>query len=101
MSKRRNPGEVVHRASGTAGFIAVDSDSLPILLRVPSGKAYEFDYIFADGEWRENPGGEANYCMMGCGDPNCREWANVELVSGPYAGQHLCHVSECQMEEIT
>lgn len=101
MSKRRNPGEVVRRANGTAGFVAtLGAESLPMLLRVPSGKIYEFDCILVDGEWRENPGGEASYCMMGCEDPNCREWANVEVTSEPFAGKHLYHVSECQMEDV-
>lgn len=34
-------------------------------------------------------------CMI-CDDPKCSEWATLHTVEG----QMLCHISECQMEEI-
>jgi hypothetical protein len=42
-----------------------------------------------------------SYCMLDCGDNDCREWANI-YVPGP-DGTHkgdLYHVSECQMSDI-
>lgn len=97
MSKRRQPGELVKRQAGTAGFI---NSSSFMTLRVPSGKEYEFDRIVVDEKGQTVREGEAEFCMMGCGDPECREWANVDVVSGPFSGQTLYHVSECQMEDI-
>jgi len=35
--------------------------------------------------------------MLGCEDPECREWANLEVVGGPYAGDFMYHISECEM----
>jgi len=34
---------------------------------------------------------------MGCGDPQCREWANLEIVEGPDAGTFMHHISECEL----
>jgi hypothetical protein len=96
MSKRRKPGEIVQRKPGS-GFAG---STEPQLVKVPEGKAYEYDTI-PDGEggWVANPGGEADSCMMFCGDPECREWANLEIVSGPYKGEFMCHIAECEMED--
>lgn len=95
MSKRRSPGEIVQRCAGS-GFCGSEE---PRLIRVPDGKAYENDFIRnpETGDWMENIGGSAQHCMMGCGDPECREWPNLEIVSGPHAGKHMYHISECQM----
>lgn len=78
MSQRRRPGEVVRREPGS-GFVG---SADPQLIRVPSGNDYKE---------------EADPCMMGCGDPECREWANLEIVEGPHTGQFIFHISECQM----
>ena|SRR3972149_4105084 len=32
-------------------------------------------------------------CMIGCGDPECREWVDVYGLGG----EVFCHVSECQL----
>ena len=96
MSKRRHPGEVVRRSAGS-GFC---SSSEPELIEVPSGEAYQMEYIKVDGEWQSNPGGEAVHCMLDCGDEDCREWANLRIVSGPHRDEYLFHISECQMSDV-
>lgn len=78
MSKRRKPGEVVRRLPGS-GFVG---SADPQMVRIPSG------HDFVD---------QADPCMMGCGDPECREWANLEIVEGPHTGQFIYHISECEM----
>ena len=94
MSNRRKPGEIVRRIPGS-GFCG---SAEPQRLRVPEGKTYEMDCTRnPTGKWQRNLGGEASVCMMGCGDRACREWANVEIVSGPHSGEFMYHVSECQM----
>jgi hypothetical protein len=35
----------------------------------------------------------AQWCMLDCGDPDCREWLDVWRADGV----GLCHVSECEM----
>ena len=98
MSKRREPGEVVRRRPGS-GFVG---DAEPSLVKVPEGKAYEFGWKRnkANTGWETNEGGEADYCILGCGDDDCREWANVEIASGPHKGECLCHISECEMFDL-
>jgi len=94
MSKRRKPGDIVRRRPGS-GFCGADE---PSLIRVPTGKAYEYSCIRdGDGEWCVNHGGEAAPCMLDCGDEDCREWANLLIVEGPHKGSYLCHISECEM----
>jgi len=98
MSKRRSPGEIVRRTPGS-GFVGSVE---PMLVKVPEGKAYEFDVVIGpDGNFtrQENKGGEATFCLEGCGDTECREWANLEIVSGPHNGEFMYHISECQMED--
>ena len=98
MSTRRKPGEIVIRKPGS-GFTGTVE---PKKVQVPKGKAYEYDMaVGPDGNFllEENIGGEATPCLMGCGDPYCREWANLEVVSGDFAGQIMYHISECQMED--
>lgn len=37
-------------------------------------------------------------CILDCGDPECREWTDVETEPDADGEQYiLCHVSECQM----
>jgi len=96
MSKRRNPGEIVRRTIGS-GFCCSED---PQLVKVPDGKAYESLYVRGPGgKWQQNPGGEADSCVSGCGDPDCREWANLEIMTGPYKGEFMCHISECEMSD--
>ena len=57
----------------------------PALVKVPEGRTY-ID--------------EADPCMMSCGDQGCREWANLEVVGGPHAGEFMFHISECQMDDV-
>lgn len=97
MSKRRSPGEIVKRKAGS-GFVGSEE---PSFVKVPEGKTYEFDTIKdSNGNWMANEGGEASRCMMGCKDPECREWANLEIVTGPHKGNVIYHISECQMEDL-
>lgn len=37
------------------------------------------------------------WCIWDCGDPDCREWANVVGEDG----ERMCHVSECRMTTPT
>jgi len=78
MSTRRKPGEIVRRSPGS-GFVG---SSEPQLVKVPGGDTYT---------------DEADPCMMGCGDQECREWANLEIMSGAHTGEFMFHISECQM----
>lgn len=78
MSIRRKPGEKVRRQPGS-GFCG---SSEPLLVRVPAEPQYQ---------------DEVSSCMMGCDDPECREWANLEVVGGPFAGDFMYHISECEM----
>lgn len=77
MSKRRKPGEIVRRLPGS-GFCGAAEPSLVI---IPDDEA------------------EIDYCMMYCGDPDCREYANLRIAEGPFKGQCLYHISECQMQD--
>ena len=69
MSKRRNKGEIVYKIPG-AGFCG-------------EGLVIRID-------------GEIDYCMLSCGDPQCKEWSDCEVVKD---GGYVYHVSECQMED--
>lgn len=88
MSKRRQPGEVVVRRPGS-GFLGTAE---PRLVRVPERPEY-------DDEGEPGSLGEAAPCILDCGDPDCREWANLRIVGGPHDGKHLCHISECEMSD--
>lgn len=37
-------------------------------------------------------------CMYACGDPECREWANLKVLD--IAPTHVYHVPECQMIDL-
>jgi hypothetical protein len=80
MSKRRQAKEIVWKKEN-AGFV---------------GQAGLVQIIQEDEErWG------VSYCMLGCGDPECREWDtcwNVDESGQPIGGM-ACHVSECQMED--
>lgn len=88
MSKRRSPGEIVVRCSGSGFLFAAE----PRLVRVPERPQYDD----AGG-----PGslGEAAPCILDCGDPDCREWANLQIVGGEHDGHFLYHISECEMSD--
>ena len=84
MSQRRKPGDLVRRKAGS-GFLA---NSEPTLVRIP---------VDADPEEETGP------CLLGCGDPECQEWANLEVIEDGYApvrDPYLYHISECQMEDV-
>lgn len=82
MSKRRKVDDIV-RKSFTAGFIKeacvirlVELETDPIRLRYPS------------------------HCILKCGDDECREWDNVEVLENDEVAGYLHHISECQMEDL-
>lgn len=81
MSKRRQPGEIVRRSPGS-GFL---SGWEPALVQVPLEPAYS---------------DEVSYCELTCGDRDCREWANLLVIDGEFAGKTLCHIAECQMSDV-
>ncbi len=78
MSIRRYIGEVVKRKAGS-GFVG---SSLPEFVKIPTDPK------------------EVDYCMLSCGDSECKEYANLEVVKedGSPTGEYLYHISECQME---
>jgi hypothetical protein len=81
MSQRRKAGEWV-RLAPCSGFVR-DSDRLRAQIQP---------------EPEENP----EPCLLGCGDPECREWADLWTEPDPLHGGRrwpLYHVSECQMHD--
>lgn len=77
MSKRRTVGEWV-RLPPNAGFVG-DSDRLRAEIQ---------------------DDGFSPWCLLDCGDDDCREWATLLTEPDPLADEKrhmLCHVSECQM----
>lgn len=46
--------------------------------------------------------GDATECMHDCGDPDCREWPNVELLdgNGRRTGDYAMHICECEMQPL-
>lgn len=82
MSKRRKPLEIVKRQPGS-GFLG---NVEPFFVQIPGGKEYT---------------SEAEPCILNCDDVECREWANLEIVtdSGQKTGDFLYHISECQMSD--
>lgn len=72
MSKRRKPGDTVRRSPGS-GFLGAAE---PSLLRISEGEL-------------------PDPCILGCGDPDCQEWANLEILEGEFKGEFLYHISEC------
>jgi len=79
----RKSGEVVKRKPGSC-FLGTVEESLDVV-RIPA----------EDEEGYDVP----DPCMI-CDDPHCQEWANVEVVAGPHAGNWLCHLSDCQTEDL-
>jgi len=78
MSKRRKSGDWVW-LSRASGFIENSNKHIVQIIGPNKGR---------DGpEW----------CMLDCGDPDCREWPNVETKEINGIRYNLCHVSECQM----
>jgi hypothetical protein len=82
MSVRRKPGEIVKRAPGSGWGSSGGILETAELIRVP----VEPDYS------------EPDPCLMGCGDPACREWPNWEIIGNP-DGECVYHVSECQVTD--
>jgi len=78
MSKRRQAGDIVFKKAN-AGFVGAAS----LVKIAPEDE------------------GEESYCMLDCGDPECREWATCYEcdASGNLLGGVACHVSECQMQD--
>lgn len=76
MSKRREAGDIVWKTEN-AGFV---------------GEASYIKIMPEDDEY-------ASYCMMDCGDLDCREWSNLQHCDkdGNPLGGYAYHVSECQM----
>lgn len=81
MSKRRRPGEIVKRQPGSC-FVGAAEPELVRLTDESDGELHAVE----------------TWCSL-CDDPDCQEWANVEIVSGEFAGEWMCHLSECQMED--
>ena len=82
MSKRRQPGEIVARKPGSA-FVGSGEPRLVRLTDETNGELHDIDS-----------------CLGLCDDPNCQEWANVQIVAGPRKSRWMCHLSECMMEDL-
>lgn len=81
MSKRRNVGDWV-QLPAFAGFL---QDTGPQKAEIIG--AIQFDH----------PGPHyTEWCVLDCGDPNCREWHNLRREDGEW----LYHVYECQMTDL-
>jgi hypothetical protein len=80
MSKRRKAGEIVYKQP-MAGFVG------------------EGSYAIIHPEDEQSYG--VYYCMLDCGDPDCREWLTLFECDreGTLLGGVACHVSECEMED--
>lgn len=78
MSQRRKPGDRVLVRAG-AGFCAQG----PTLAEI------------------QDQGG-MDWCPSGCGDPDCYEWSTLWAIDpdGQPTGVMLCHVNECEMEDV-
>jgi hypothetical protein len=87
MSKRRQPNERVRRKPGSCCLGAAQ----PEIVRLSGPE---------DGELHECDHLQLFCCMLDCDDPECVEWANVQIVGGPHDGEWLFHLSECQMEDV-
>lgn len=83
MSKRRRPGEIVARKPGSA-FLGAGQPRLVRLTDETDGGLHDIDL-----------------CVGLCDDPECQEWANVEIIVGPHKGGWMFHLSECMMEDLT
>lgn len=84
MSIRRFPGEIVIRRPGSCFCGSADQGTQYVRLTDP----------VVDGDMHHI---SELGCFV-CEDPDCREWANVQVLTGPYAGDWLCHLSECEMQ---
>lgn len=85
MSKRRQEFEKV-RKKANAGFVGE-----PLVIRL-----VDLD----EKHPRSNPM-YRSYCILNCGDPDCEEWANCEVLdSNNNEIGYVYHVSECQMEDL-
>ena len=78
MSKRRKAGDVVIRTPGSGFIGSAEPEKIKLI-----------------------PEEDNDYCVLECGDKNCREWADCEVVDGPYKGQFVYHMSECQMKDVS
>lgn len=90
MSKRRNPGDILVKKEH-AGFIGEK-----LIVRIPTLDIFNHDG-FPYTEVKE----DHDQCLMGCEDPACVEYANVQVLDpslNPIGW--CCHVSECQLEDI-
>ena len=81
----RKPGEVVKRKPNSC-FLGTVEEGLDVV-RIPTEAEEGYDKLDLDP------------CMI-CDNPHCQEHDNVEVVAGPHAGAWLCHLSDCQTEDL-
>lgn len=90
MSIRRKAGDILWKVAGY-GFTGRG-----FKIKIPTLKDFH-DHGFSYQKVEE----DYDQCMMGCNDPECREYANVLALK--YDGSEdgwVYHVSECQLEEV-
>lgn len=91
MRKKRR----VHRRAGDEVYLAPGSGFC--------GESHLFKVLLPpDLDGLDENGRPDRYCPLGCGNENCREWGDVEIVAAPVGrdeaiGGYFCHVSECEM----
>jgi hypothetical protein len=90
MSKRRVPGTIAVKKEN-AGFIGQ-----ALIVRVPTTETLLLEFTTMQPE--ENNGS----CMMSCGDPDCVEFANIEVLDSQTMKRMgwACHVSECELNDL-
>lgn len=79
----RKPNEIVRRKPGSC----FTGSAEPGIVRLSGPE---------DGDLHDDP----EPCMT-CGNPDCREWDNSQIVTGEHAGAWMYHLAECQMEDLT
>ena len=90
MSKRRQLGEKLLKKAG-AGFTGLE-----LKVQIPDNHTWKtiFNSPVTDN---------ISSCMMDCGDPECREFANLMVLDKkgkPIKDDWVYHVSECQLEDL-
>lgn len=89
MSKRRQMGDILVKKEN-AGFVGEK-----LIVRIPSLETFN-----REGFPYQDVKEDQDCCLMNCGDPDCIEYANLEVLDENFQFKGwCCHVSECQLEE--
>ena len=90
MSNRYQPGDILIKKEN-AGFVGQK-----LKVRIPTLEVFN-SHGFPYADLQEDHGS----CFMNCGDDNCVEYANLEVLNEQNSHEGwVCHISECQLEKI-